>query len=464
MNDREGTHHDPHGQSHEEIDPREKEKLKGTAKKVVIVMVVVAVVFAVWGIASRLIDRAHLRKQTAQDVQITVVTVKPDSSSAANELVLPANVTAFMEAPIYARTNGYLKTWDTDIGARVHKGDLLAEIDTPEVDRQLAQARADLDTAGANARLAQTTNARWQQLAAKQAVSKQDADEKAGAAAATGAAETSARQNVKRLEDLESFKRVVAPFDGVITARNTDVGALINAGEASGSELFRLADIHVLRVYAQVPEAYAAETRAGLHAELRFMEHPGDAYPAETIRTSNALDPTSRTMQVELQLDNRDGKFFPGAYAEVHFELPSDRATLRLPSNTILFRDTGLQVATVGADHKIKLKTVLQGRDFGKTVEILGGLDPNDEVVVNPPDSIEDGLEVRIAPTKKEGGAGPAGQENAPGGTQGQSSGTQGQSSGTKQGQGGGAQGQSGAQNGSSQPGESKTKTKESPL
>ncbi|HEX3848872.1 MAG TPA: efflux RND transporter periplasmic adaptor subunit [Steroidobacteraceae bacterium] len=442
MNDREGAHRESRGPEHEEIDPREKEKLKGTAKKVVVVLVVLALVMAVWGIASRLIDRAHLRKQTAQDVQVTVVTVKATSSSADNELVLPANVTAFMEAPIYARTNGYLKTWNTDIGTRVHKGDLLAEIETPEVDRQLAQARADLDTAGANARLAQTTNARWQQLAAKQAVSKQDAEEKAGAAAATGAAETSARQNVKRLEDLESFKRVVAPFDGVITARNTDVGALINAGEASGGELFRLADIHVLRVYAQVPEAYAAETRAGLHAELRFMEHPGDAYPAETIRTSNALDPASRSMQVELQLDNKEGRFFPGAYAEVHFKLPSDHETLRLPSNTILFRDTGLQVATVGADHKVKLKTIVQGRDFGKTVEILGGLDPNDEVVVNPPDSIEDGLEVRVAPPPKKGDGSGAGE----------------------QGQAAGAQGQSGAQKGASEPGESKTKTKESTL
>ncbi len=385
-------------------DPRQKERLRKNARTVLLILVIVAVVAAIIGITVRLVSRSHLKHRTAADAEVTVTTVRPTRSEADSELVLPGNVVAYMEAPIYARTSGYLKAWYTDIGARVHKGDLLAEIDTPEVDRQLDQAQADLDTASANAHLAQTTNARWQGLAAKQAVSKQDADEKAGDAAAKSAAEASARQNLKRLQDLKDFQRVIAPFDGIVTARNTDVGALINAGQVSGAALFTLADIHVLRVYAQVPEAYAAAARAGLPAELHFSEHPNDTYPAQTVRTSHALDPASRTLQVELQLPNGNGELYPGAYAEIHFKLPSTRQTLRVPSNTILFRDTGIQIATVDPSQTIKLKNVSEGRDFGQTIEILGGLDANDSVVVNPPDSIEEGLKVRIAPAKSDQG------------------------------------------------------------
>ena len=237
--------------------------------------------------------------------------------------MLPGIVQAYIESPIYARTNGYLKAWYTDIGARVHKGQLLADIDTPEVDRELAQARADLDTAQANFALSKITNDRWQGLLKTQAVSKQDADNRAGDAAAKSAMVESALQNVKRLSDLESFKRVLAPFDGVVTARNTDVGYLINAGQAPGTELFRVADIHKLRIYAQVPEAYAASTETGLKAQLHFAERPGKTYEADTVRTSNALDPTARTLQVELQLDNRESQLFPGSYTEIHFKLPS---------------------------------------------------------------------------------------------------------------------------------------------
>ena len=279
----------------------------------------------------------------------------------------------------------------------MHKGQLLAEIETPEVDRQLKQAQADLATAQANFSLALTTNERWQRLLTTKSVSKQDADEKAGDAAAKKAAADSAAENVGRLRELEGFKRVIAPFDGIVTARNTDVGNLINAGESANAELFRVADIHKLRIYAQVPEAYAVATKAGLKAELHFEEHPGQAFAAETIRTSNALDPSARTLQVELQLDNARGEFFPGAYTEIHFKLPSDVQTLRLPANTVLFRAAGLQVATVDGNHKIKLKTIKQGRDFGKTIEVLDGLDQNDEVIVNPPDSAFDGTRVRTA-------------------------------------------------------------------
>ncbi len=375
----------------------DKEKLRKRVRWVVLGLIVLALILAVWGVASRIRARSELKKHTASDAELTVITAKPELSGADDELVLPGTVTAYVEAPIYARTSGYVKVWYTDIGARVRKGQLLAEIETPEVDRQLSQARADLATAQANLNLSLTTNERWKRLLVSRSVSKQDADEKAGDAAAKKAAADSAAENVGRLQELERFKRVVAPFAGVVTARNTDVGNLINAGESANAELFRVADIHELRIYAQVPEAYAVATTTGLKAELHFEEHPGQVYPAETIRTSNALDPSARTLQVELHLDNSKGEFFPGAYTEIHFKLPSSRQTFRLPANTVLFRAAGLQVATVDRNHKIKLKTIKQGRDFGKTIEVLDGIDRNDQVIVNPPDSALDGTAVRIA-------------------------------------------------------------------
>jgi RND family efflux transporter MFP subunit len=378
----------------------ERRKLKSGVIRFGLILALVAVILAVWGIASRIHSRSELQKSTTANAVLTVVTAKPQLSDAGNELVLPGIVQAYIDSPIYARTSGYLRVWYADIGARVHKGQVLAEIETPEVDRELAQARADLDTAQANFALSKITNDRWQDLLKTQAVSKQDADNRAGDAAAKAAMVESARQNVQRLSDLESFKRVLAPFDGVVTARNTDVGYLINAGQSPNTELFRVADIRKLRIYAQVPEAYAAATATGLKAELHFAERPGKSYEAETVRTSNALDPSARTLQVELQLDNRESQLFPGSYTEVHFKLPSSTDTLRVPANTILFRSDGLQVAVVQNQDTIKIKKVAQGRDFGKTVEILTGLDPTDSVVVNPPDSISEGMHVRIAAPK----------------------------------------------------------------
>jgi RND family efflux transporter MFP subunit len=392
----------------------ERRKLKSRVKRYGLILGLIALVLAVWGIVSRIDSRSELRKSTAANAILTVVTAKPELSDAGNELVLPGIVQAYIESPIYARTSGYLRVWYTDIGARVHKGQLLAEIETPEVDRELAQARADLDTAQANFALAKITNDRWQDLLKTQAVSKQDADNRAGDAAAKAAMVESALQNVKRLRDLESFKRVQAPFDGVVTARNTDVGYLINAGQSPNTELFRVADIRKLRIYAQVPEAYAAATKTGLKAQLHFAERPGKTYEAETVRTSNALDPSARTLQVELQLDNRESQLFPGSYTEVHFKLPSSTETLRLPSNTILFRSDGLQVAVVQNQDTIKIKKIAQGRDFGKTVEVLIGLDPTDAVVVNPPDSIDDGMHVRIAPPPPKNAADQGGGRAAP--------------------------------------------------
>ena len=372
------------------------------------ILAAAAIILAVWGVFTRLHARTKLGEHTAEDAQLTVITVKPEASAAGDELVLPGLVQADSEAPIYARTSGYVRSWSTDIGAHVHKGQLLALLETPEVDRQLSQAKADLGTAQANLTLSESTNVRWQALLKTQSVSKQDADEKAGDAAAKKAIVESAGENVQRLNDLESFKRLLAPFDGVITARNTDVGSLINAGQSTGTELFRVSDTTRLRIYAQVPEAYAGATQVGLKAELRFAERPGKAYQAVAVRTSQALDPTARTLQVELQLDNTQGELFPGAYAEVHFKIPSSGQTMRLPANTVIFRAAGLQVATVDEQHHIKLKSISQGRDFGKTVEVLDGIDAQDSVVINPPDSITDGIAVRVAPPPAHQGSPPA--------------------------------------------------------
>jgi RND family efflux transporter MFP subunit len=359
-------------------------------------LLVVALMLATWGEAHRVIARSTLRQKTTYEATPIVMTIAPTRSGLGEELVLPGAVQAYSEAPIYARTNGYLKSWSVDIGSTVRRGQLLAEIDAPEVDQQLAQAIADLATARANEALANTTNLRWKALLVTESVSKQDADEKSGDAAAKSAIAESAAANVSRLRQLESFKRVVAPFDGIITARNTDIGALINAGESAGSELFRLADTHKLRIYVQIPEPYAAAAKPGLEAELKFSEQAGKGYAATTVRTANALDPVLRTLQVELELDNTLHELFPGAYAEVHFKMAGNAQSVRLPANTVLFRAPGPQVATVDTQHRIRLKSIVQGRDFGGTIEVLSGLNPDDAVVVNPPDSIIDGGTVRV--------------------------------------------------------------------
>jgi RND family efflux transporter MFP subunit len=367
-------------------------------RRYALILLVVAIALAIWGEVSRVMARASLSKETAEAALPTVVTVNAQSSSLGEELVLPGAVQAYIEAPIYARTSGYLKKWYSDIGTPVTKGQLLAEIESPEIDQQLTQAQADLATARANENLSSSTNERWKGLLATESVSKQDADEKAGDFSAKKAAADSAAANVARLRDLESFKRVTAPFDGVITVRNTDIGALINAGQSAGSELFRIAETRKLRIFVRVPETYAASTKPGLEAELHFSEYPSKVFAAKTVRTSSSLDAILRTLQVELELDNANGALFPGAYAEVHFKLAANAESLRLPANTVLFRAAGLQVATVDAEKRIKLKSIVQGRDFGNTIEVLSGLEASENVVLNPPDSIADGVTVRIAP------------------------------------------------------------------
>jgi len=374
-----------------------KQQAPRTMNRQFLGLLIVALILVTWGEVHRVMARSTLRQKTAGEVAQIVVTVAPTRSAAGEELVLPGTVHAYSEAPIHARTNGYIKSWSVDIGSAVKKGQVLAEIDTPEIDQQLAQAIADLATARANEALANRTNTRWKALLVTESVSKQDADEKDGDADAKRAIAESAAANVSRLRQLESFKRVVAPFDGVITARNTDIGALINAGESAGSELFRLADTHKLRIYVQVPEPYAAAAKPGLEAELKFSEQAGKGYAATTVRTANALDPVLRTLQVELELDNARREVFPGAYAEVHFKIAGNLSSLRLPANTVLFRAPGPQVATVDSQHRIRLKSIAQGRDFGGTIEVLSGLNSDDAVVINPPDSILDGVTVRVA-------------------------------------------------------------------
>lgn len=369
----------------------------GSFRRYAWLIALVALALAIWGIVGRVRARSALATEAVVAAVPVVATIKPSLSPPTEELVLPGTVQAFFEAPIYARTSGYLKIWYTDIGTQVKKGQLLAEIDTPEVDQELGQAEADLATARANAELARTTNERWQHLLATHSVSQQDADSRAGDWAAKQAAEQSARANVARLRDLESFKRVTAPFDGVVTQRNTDIGALINAGESTGAALFRVADTSRLRIYALVPEPYAASMQPGVAATLRFTEHPDRAFAATLVRTANALDPSLRTLQVELQVDNTDRALFPGAYAEVHFQITGKDSTLRLPANALLFRSAGLQVAVVDSDNHVRLKSIMLGRDFGTAVEVLSGIAANDRVVINPPDSLIDGEPVHVA-------------------------------------------------------------------
>ncbi|MGC1303930.1 MAG: efflux RND transporter periplasmic adaptor subunit, partial [Caulobacteraceae bacterium] len=327
-----------------------------------------------------------------------IVTVaKVRQSPAVEEIVLPGQVRARYETPIYARTNGYVRRWLTDIGAHVKAGQLLAEIETPEVDQQLHQAEADLKTAQANDVVAQATAKRVRALLPTQSVSKEQDDQASSDAAARASSVVSNQANVERLKRLVGFERVVAPYDGVVTARATDIGDLINSGSGQGAELFRLADEKTLRIYVQAPQTYAALIRAGAEASLKFPEYPGREFKAVLVRTAQAIDPTDQTLLVELEADNANGELFPGGYTEVHFKLPVARRASVVSANALLFRSEGLRVATVGADGRAVLKAVQIGHDLGTDVEIVDGLGPQEQVILSPPASIETGDRVRIA-------------------------------------------------------------------
>ena len=361
--------------------------------------IVAAALLVVFGILPRIQARTALRQETIRMAVPTVAVVQPKRSAPAQEIVLPANVQAFADAPIYARTNGYLKRWYVDIGSRVKEGQLLAEIDTPEVNQQLRQSRADLGTTQANLNLSKITADRYQGLLKTDSVSKQESDNAAGDYEAKQANVQSAQANVRRLEELQSFQKIYAPFSGVITARNTDVGALINSGSTggNGNELFHIAQPDKLRVYVSVPQVYSQAAKPGLTADLTLAEFPGRRFQGKLVRTANAIDPASRTLLVEIAVNNPTGQLFTGSYAEVHFKLPTPASSLILPVNTLLFRSEGLRVATVGQDQKVELKQITLGHDFGGEVEVVAGLDGTENVIINPPDSVADGETVRIA-------------------------------------------------------------------
>jgi RND family efflux transporter MFP subunit len=391
--------------------PENKKTEHGSRARWIILLAVV-VIIVVWGIASRIEAATDLKKSTRESAvaQVNVMTVTKGKGE--EVIVLPGNVQAWHEAPIYARTSGYLKEWKTDIGTHVKAGDLLAEIDTPDVDAQLHQAEADFGTATANNKLAQTTAKRWEALLKTNAVSKQDVDDKTGAAAASAATMAASQANLDRLRQQEDFKHVVAPFDGTITARNTDNGALINAGQSTGQELFRLAETGKLRVYVQVPQTYSTDITPDLTAELHFAEHPQQVFQAKLEKTADALDPTTRTLLIQLVVDNQNGDLLPGGYTEVHLKLPTSNTNVRLPVNTLLFRN-GNQVAVIDGD-KAVLKNIEIGRDFGTEVEVTNGVSEGDVLIVNPPDSISDGQRVKIVKPKNDNGnAAPAKKDDS---------------------------------------------------
>ncbi|MGD0514176.1 MAG: efflux RND transporter periplasmic adaptor subunit [Terriglobales bacterium] len=365
-----------------------------------IVLLALAVVagLVISGILPRIHARASLDKETAEMAIPTVSVVHPKRGAPTQEVVLPANVQAYIDAPIYARTNGYLKTWYVDIGAHVKAGQLLAEIDTPEVDQQLRQARADLATSEANLDLSKITNDRYAGLLQSDSVSKQDADNAAGDFAAKKATVQSAQANVKRLEELQAFEKIYAPFNGVISARNTDIGALIDSGSSGGSrtELFHIVQPDKLRVYVSVPQVYSQAAKPGQEADLVLPEFPGRVFPGTLVRTAQAIDQNTRTLLVEIRVDNPTGTLFSGAYAEVHLKLPNATSAFILPVNTLLFRAEGLRVAAVN-NGRAELRPVTLGHDFGSEVEVLAGLNGDDTIIANPPDSLVSGEEVRIA-------------------------------------------------------------------
>jgi RND family efflux transporter MFP subunit len=366
------------------------------------VLGVIALIILVWAALSAHHAAAKLKESTEAEAVVNVATTKPAAQVGLSELVLPGNIQANYEAPIYARTSGYLKRWLVDIGTPVKAGQLLAEVEAPEVDSQLRQAEADLATAAANQKIADVTAERWRNLRASDSVSKQEADEKISLAASGDAQVQAARANVQRLKELSGFEKIVAPFDGVVTARNTDIGQLISAGENTGPALFRVADMRKLRLYVSVPQPYAAAMKQGLQAELVFPDRPGKTYTATLDSTSSAIDTGTRTLLAQLVIDNQNRELLPGAYAEVHFKLPADAGgeSYKLPANVLLFRGDGMHVGVVGANSKVVLKPVEVGRDYGSDIEIINGLDANDNVILSPPDSLTDGVTVHVTTPK----------------------------------------------------------------
>jgi multidrug efflux pump subunit AcrA (membrane-fusion protein) len=403
------------------------------SKKRVVLFLLCALVLAVILAVSGILPRIHAERTLAQDTNDMaipqVLVVSPKEGAPTQEIVLPGNIQAYEDAPIYSRTDGYLKKWYVDIGGRVKKGQLLAEIESPEVDQQLMQGRADLSTAQANLQLSQTTSARFTDLLKSDAVSQQDTDNAVSDTKAKQTMVKSSQANVSRLEQLQSFEKITAPFDGVITARNIDVGQLINSGNAStGSstgvgnsaagtstvntrELFHIAAIQTLRVFINVPQIYSTDAKQSVAADLTLDQFPGRRFSGKLVRNANAIDLATRTLLVEVDVKNNSGELLPGSYAAVHLKLNSSRPTLVLPVSALVFRSQGLQVATLGDNNRAHLENITMGRDFGTQVEVVSGLTVDEKVIDNPPDSLVEGEPVRVVAPQTQSNAAPAAKQ-----------------------------------------------------
>ena len=411
----ESRHDRPQSASEGHIGPPDAPPLSGrVAAVMILILLVVAVLVVIAGIVPRVRARTRLKDQTDALAAPNVIAKPPQPGKTGQEIILPGNAYAYSDASLYARTDGYLSKWYFDIGAHVRKGQLLAVISSPEVDKELLQARADLVTSEANAGLAKTNAGRYQGLLTQNAVSKQDTDTFVTQQASTSSAVKSAQANVQRLEELQSFEKIYAPFSGVVTARNVDVGQLINAG--AGTQMFRVSAIDVLRVYVNVPQIYSQAAVPGTMARLTLSEFPGQFFAGKLVRTARAIDPNSRTLLAEIDVDNRNGKLMPGAYTEVHMNVHDGIASMIVPVSALIFRSQGLQVATVvkGANgDQAKLVKVTLGQDDGSTVQVVSGLTADSQVIQDPPDSLIEGEPVHVV---QPAGGGPENEPNPPSG------------------------------------------------
>ena len=378
-----------------------------------------ALLVAVLGITSRVRARSALKEKTLASAAPVVAVVRPVAGDPENELLLPGNVEAFTDAPIYARTSGYVKAWYVDIGTVVAKGQKLADIESPEVDQQLHQGRADVKTAEANEELARVTVDRLAKLVDTQAIARQEYDNAVSAYAARQAETASAKANVGRLEQLVAFEQILAPFPGTITARNTDVGQLVDAGSTTpGRELFRIASTRKLRVFVEVPQVDSTSAKVGVPVVLTVAERPDKRYPGTIARTANAINPGTRTLRIEVDLENPKGELLPGAFGQVHLQLENANPALLVPVSAMLFRAEGPRIATVVEGNKVRLLPIGIGRDFGTQIEITSGLSPDATIIDSPPDSLVDGEEVRVAattPPSKEAAKTPPSKDAEPG-------------------------------------------------
>ena len=377
-----------------------------SVRKSLIVAAIVLLVLVFSG-AATLISRHHeqrvLAKETETSAVPTVAVIHATAEKPDDQIVLPGTLQAFEESPIYARTSGYLVKWYKDIGSRVKEGELLAKIDTPEVDQELSQARAGRQQIIAQLQLAKISAERWENLRKSDSVSQQEADQQTSGYQQAKANLEAGDANVKRLEQLESFKNVYAPFTGVLTRRNVDPGALINAG-AGGKELFDMAKLDTLRVFVNVPQAYVPAVKVGMETIITLQELPGQKFKGKVARTSESIDPTTRTLLTEIDVPNPDGRLLPGSFGQIHFAVPDNVNKITIPVNAMLFREEGPRVAVVDQNGIVHLRPITIGRDYGATLEILGGIDSSEQIIVNPSDSLEEGQKVQVAAPKQEKG------------------------------------------------------------